>query len=413
MKSVDANIRRGHESLTKALMEKTSVHRAMYRNGLGWVDFVWGSEGRVTPSGKTRGAMGLSHLLEARRRVDGSSQTQAISLAQRLVEAIARGTELRRLTRPPAVNVTIGHGDIEVVLVKREGSNAWVLSGWKLKPGATGARYGATSATQSGSTPTQTVPGAGFDPTIPPTEEPRYSRPHRWADGLAPEVKSMAEKIGAEPKPWTERLAAMKDSLPTRLRQGTIDRFARLLDNDIARFGRDAVDTDTALSAWVASKMSKSPDGALEGAFLHGRLKWEDGALNVQETKRGLSKALEPIASAGELNRFWQWIIAHRSSLLAGGGTFRTGTMLEGFAGCEHRPHPTRNARRAAIRPPVFFKNFLNLSRSPAIPAWRRPAAPYLPGIPGMRHRQWRYKTPCHRYCISGSPRWCRHRRPG
>ena len=42
MKSVDANIRRGEQALAKALNEKTTVHRAMFRNGPGWVDFVWG-----------------------------------------------------------------------------------------------------------------------------------------------------------------------------------------------------------------------------------------------------------------------------------------------------------------------------------------------------------------------------------
>ncbi len=143
----------------------------------------------------------------------------------------------------------------------------------------------------------------------------------------------MADKIGAEPKSWTERLAEMRATLPTRLRQGVIDRFARLLENDRARFGRDALDTDTALSAWVAAKMSKSPEGALEGAFLHGRLKWDEGALNVRETKQGLAKALEPIASAGELNRFWQWIIAHRSERLMSEGRERLFTPQEIAAG--------------------------------------------------------------------------------
>ena len=106
----------------------------------------------------------------------------------------------------------------------------------------------------------------------------RYSRPHAWADTLPPEVGSMADKIGAKPKGWLERLAESKATLPTAIRAGLIDRFSRLLELDRARFGRDVIDTDTALSAWVAAKMSASPDGALEGAFLHGRLKWDDGA---------------------------------------------------------------------------------------------------------------------------------------
>jgi len=160
-----------------------------------------------------------------------------------------------------------------------------------------------------------------------------YSRPHAWADHLPAEVGSMADKIGADPKGLRERLQESRATLPTRLRQGLVDRFARLLELDRERFGRDVIDTDTALSAWVAAKMSKSPAGALEGAFLHGRLKWEDGALNVQETKQGLSQALEPIASAGELNRFWQWIIAHRSERLLSEGRERLFTPAEIAAG--------------------------------------------------------------------------------
>ena len=186
-------------------------------------------------------------------------------------------------------------------------------------------------------------------------QEPRYSRLIRWTDNQSPEVRSMAEKIGAEPKPWTERLAEMRGTLPTRIRQGTIDQFARLLDLDRARFGRDVIDTDTALSSWVAAKMSKSPEGALEGAFLHGRLKWDDGALNVQETKQGLAKALEPIASAGELNRFWQWIIAHRSNRLMSEGRERLFTPQEIAAGIRLNEGKMQGGR---VRNDVYRKAF-------------------------------------------------------
>ena len=50
MKDIAANIRRGQQALAKAITEKTSVHRAMFRNGIGWVDFVWGDAGCVRSS---------------------------------------------------------------------------------------------------------------------------------------------------------------------------------------------------------------------------------------------------------------------------------------------------------------------------------------------------------------------------
>lgn len=37
-----ANIRGGTAAMNEALLDKTTVHRAMFRNGLGWVDFEWG-----------------------------------------------------------------------------------------------------------------------------------------------------------------------------------------------------------------------------------------------------------------------------------------------------------------------------------------------------------------------------------
>ncbi|MDO4698259.1 MAG: hypothetical protein Q4A60_06245 [Pasteurellaceae bacterium] len=43
MKSVEASIARGREAMTRAILEKDTVHRAMYRNDLdGWIDFEWG-----------------------------------------------------------------------------------------------------------------------------------------------------------------------------------------------------------------------------------------------------------------------------------------------------------------------------------------------------------------------------------
>jgi hypothetical protein len=45
-------------AINQALLNQTTVHRAMFRNGLCWIDFAWGDIGTVKPSGKTKGAMG-------------------------------------------------------------------------------------------------------------------------------------------------------------------------------------------------------------------------------------------------------------------------------------------------------------------------------------------------------------------
>lgn len=191
--------------------------------------------------------------------------------------------------------------------------------------------------------------------TFPMQRDAQFSRAAAWANDLPPEVRDMASKIGADPKPLTERVAEMKGTLATRLRQGLVDRFARLADLDRKRFGTDFMDTDTALSAWVAAKMSKSPEGALEAAFLHGRLVWDEGALNVKETNKGLVKALEPVAQAGEMNRFWQWIIAHRAERLAAEGREHLFTPAEIQAGKQLNQGQMADGKsRAAIYQQTF-----------------------------------------------------------
>jgi hypothetical protein len=77
MKDTEANIRRGLAAMNQALLNKATVHRAMFRNGLGWVDFEWGDVGTVKPSGKTKGAMGLAYIPEARQRMDGMMEQEA------------------------------------------------------------------------------------------------------------------------------------------------------------------------------------------------------------------------------------------------------------------------------------------------------------------------------------------------
>lgn len=163
MKSVDANVRRGLKSLAKALDEKTTVHRAMFRNGLGWVDFVWGSEGTVKPSGKTKGAMGISHILEVRQRKDGMTEPEVIALLEGIVSTIASGKQLRRNETGGVERVVVEGNGIEATLVKSSGSNAWLLSGWEVKnPDELSAANVATEPTLVEPTTSRFNKGAGF-----------------------------------------------------------------------------------------------------------------------------------------------------------------------------------------------------------------------------------------------------------
>ncbi len=152
MKSVEANIARGRESLATAINDKSTVHRAMFRNGLGWVDFVWGSEGQIKPSGKTKGAMGLSHILEARQRKDGLSEQDAIKSLSKVVTAIASGEEVARNNYPRAVSVKVEHAGYRVALTKNPGSNAWVVTAFELSQAHERSGLDTRPSTQSIST---------------------------------------------------------------------------------------------------------------------------------------------------------------------------------------------------------------------------------------------------------------------
>jgi hypothetical protein len=162
MKSIDANVRRGREALAKALGEKTTVDRAMFRNGLDWVDFAWGDdEGAVKSNGKRLGERGIAHILKARHRKDGLLEGRAQRLLEGLVETIANGRELRRAEIGGATRAVIEWKNMQAVLVRNPGSNTWLLTGWELKPGATNAANDATGTTHRMADSSDHTAGAG------------------------------------------------------------------------------------------------------------------------------------------------------------------------------------------------------------------------------------------------------------
>ena len=123
-KSVEANIRRGRAAMQRALLEKADQHRAMFRNGLGWVDFVWDDAKK-----------GIQHLLERRQDADGMTLAQAKRFVlEDVVAAIAQGQEVRRTEVGKALRVTVAHNNVEAILVRRTGTNAWVLTAFEVLP---------------------------------------------------------------------------------------------------------------------------------------------------------------------------------------------------------------------------------------------------------------------------------------
>lgn len=187
MKSVEANVARGREAMNRALAERTTVHRAMHRTGLGWVDFEWGDDRR-----------GVQHIIRRRMESDGMSREQATRfLTDEVVRTIAQGTEKRRSEVGQSVRVVMATDKAEASLVKNPGSNAWLLTGFELLPGNEGR--GATP-----SSPSQTAPirsrrglGAGNDSVTRP-EEARGPLPERPFDSPQALESSLRAKFGAK-----------------------------------------------------------------------------------------------------------------------------------------------------------------------------------------------------------------------
>ena len=121
MKDADANIRRGREAMNRAIVERADQKRAMYRNDIGWVDFVWGDDRK-----------GLQHIIHRRMGSDGMSRDEVVRmLTQDVVETIAKGATERRSESGNAIRLYVSHQGNAVSLVKQKGSNSWVLTAFQ------------------------------------------------------------------------------------------------------------------------------------------------------------------------------------------------------------------------------------------------------------------------------------------
>lgn len=136
MKSTEANLQRGRDAMNKALIEKADQKRAMYRSDTGWIDFVWGSEGVLKANGKTKGAMGLAHIIESRMRKDEMSyQDVAEMLTMQITDTIAKGGSSRIYSNGKSESMFIEHNGYRATLVRNKGSNVWLMNAFELHQG--------------------------------------------------------------------------------------------------------------------------------------------------------------------------------------------------------------------------------------------------------------------------------------
>lgn len=206
MKSVQANIKRGMEAMNKTITSKADVKRAMYRNDIGWIDFVWGDTGIIKTNGKTKGAKGISHIIEARIRKDKMSYDEVVEmLTHNIVETIAQGSTADAYNSSNGVkNIKITHKGYFVALRKAEGSNAWVITAFEIFEDGTGKGDGKTSPTHNQSYSARTDVGAsnkvsddgqgvGFD-----TSKPTHTTPTLARDSMGASDKTNITQLATD-----------------------------------------------------------------------------------------------------------------------------------------------------------------------------------------------------------------------
>lgn len=170
MKSPRADIKRGLNAMARLIADHKTQYRAMFRQGLGWVDFEYGSEGseRIKGNGMRKGAVGILHIMEARYRKDGYNEKQIGDLLDDVVYAIADGRETSRQNREGEnLKVTVENfrngKTTRVALTKTPSSDAWVVTGFHVDGlVATGAtRKGDGNASATHQRPTLSRPQKG------------------------------------------------------------------------------------------------------------------------------------------------------------------------------------------------------------------------------------------------------------
>ena len=277
MKSIDANVRRGQESLAKALDEKTTVHRAMFRNGLGWVDFEWGDAKKE-----------LLHIIERRQASDGMTNAQALRFIQEeLISVIAQGAEVRRNEVKGNIRVVIASDSAQAVLVRTGGgSNAWLLTGFELKPGA--EVRGATQSTDTQSLPIRSRQAMGAGSEIVAQNPPegnsdiRYSR--RAASGYTQAAVGKLNEYLTHPgnlSLWDRTVGSqyhLAERSPTFKRVFTA---AQNFINDVSYYANEAANMAPSilprLDTWrdlAKSAVSAKDNLAIGAPILQGTLNW-------------------------------------------------------------------------------------------------------------------------------------------
>lgn len=117
----------GLNKLAEALRNRTSAHRVVYNDALeGWIDIDWGKLGEIIDSVayQTKGAMGLSHVIDKRSIQVPLSPNDVAAVLKKMVRTLAKG-ELRRTKKG---GLSIESDGFRVSISRKPGGNAYVVT---------------------------------------------------------------------------------------------------------------------------------------------------------------------------------------------------------------------------------------------------------------------------------------------
>ena len=277
IKDIQANIKRGTKAMNDVLLTKADVHRAMYRNDIGWIDFVWGDTGIIKTNGKTKGAKGISHIIEARMRKDKMSYADVVKmLTQDVVSTIALGETYKQFYSADGKNTSlkIRHKGYETNLIKRIGSNAWIITAYELFEDGTGKGDGKTSPTHNQSYSARTDVGAsnkvsdGESRVGGYTSTPTHTKPTMTRLNVgASDKDSLIQDIKQFNQPRHSTLPKTATELLKGLDKGNVsDGFNTHLDKLIQRVVSDYEASDTNRADSIKHALNHTT-GALKAGY--------------------------------------------------------------------------------------------------------------------------------------------------
>ena len=280
----------GRAAMRKVLEQGADAPGAMYRKGLGEVDFRFGSSGQVNKAGADlKGGSGIDYLVTG-RNLDGENGR---AVAMSMPGVLAHGAVGAPYQGGAKVNVTLPDGSAAVLRRDFDGkpSNHWVLTGWNHPAGMLGDAGEVTPArAYTSSSPVIGQPtGASASILGLPGEyfQPDMARAHREATRARIDQADRFE-TGFARRLWRDGA----DGLP-QLTGGEIPRAAfnngATQAQEIAQWNKMGRPGEDALKNYAITDLveTAAPNGLLNA---HSAGKWT----------RGRSEAIKGLLSADE-----------------------------------------------------------------------------------------------------------------